>query len=133
MRRFLLPLAAAAVCMTGASAQELKAGLYRQETLMQAPGMPGRPMASQECVTKKDIDEGLVRLGQDKDDDCKVSGVKRAPGRVNYRLKCEDSSGEVQGAYTADSYEFNMTATAKAGGGGSMKIVTRGKRIGDCR
>jgi len=132
MKRFLFPLLAAA-CATAASAQELRPGLYRQETIMQAPGAPARPMASQECVTKKDIDEGLVRLGQDKDDDCKASGVKRAPGRVSYRMACADSAGEVLGTWTADSYEFDMTATPKGSGGKIIKVVTRGKRIGDCK
>ncbi len=133
MDRFLLPLVAALACTTGAFAQELRPGLYRQETIMQGPGAPGRPMASQECVTKKDIDEGLVRLGQDKDDGCRASDVKRAPGRVSYRVKCEESAGEVHGTYTADSYEFSMTASPKDAGGRSIKVVTRGKRAGDCK
>jgi len=133
MNRFLLPLVAAVACTSGAFAQELRPGLYRQETLMQGPGAPARPMASQECVTKKDIEEGLVRLGQDKDEGCKASDVKRAPGKVSYRVKCEESAGEVQGTYAADSYEFNMTASPKGAGGKSIKVVTRGTRVGDCK
>jgi hypothetical protein len=132
MNRFL-PLAAALVLATGASAQELRPGLYRQETAMNAPGMPSRPQASQECVTKKDIDEGLVRLGHDKDDPCRASGVKRSPGKVSYRMACEESNAKVEGTYTADSYEFTIDATPGAGGGKAVRVVTRGKRIGDCK
>jgi hypothetical protein len=97
MKRFL-PLAAAAfACATGAWAQELKPGLYRQETIVNVPGMTARPQASQECVTRKDIEEGLVRLGQDKDEPCKASEVKRSPGKVSYRMACEDSTAVVDG------------------------------------
>jgi hypothetical protein len=132
MKRFL-PLAAALAVATGAAAQELRPGLYRQETTMSAPGMPARPQASQECVTKKDIDEGLVRLGHDKDDPCKASGVKRSPGKVSYRMACEESTTQVEGTYTAESYEFNINATPGAGGGKAIRVVTKGKRIGDCK
>jgi hypothetical protein len=132
MKRFV-PLAAALACATGSWAQELKPGLYRQETVMNAPGVPARPLASQECVTKKDIDDGLVRLGQDKDDPCKVSDVKRGPGRVSYRMACEDSATQVEGTYTADTYEFTINAVPRAGGGKTVRVVTRGKRAGDCK
>jgi hypothetical protein len=132
MKRFV-PLAAALACATGSWAQELKPGLYRQETVMNAPGVPARPLASQECVTKKDIDEGLVRIGQDKDDPCKASDVRRSPGKVSYRMSCEDSTTQVEGTYTADAYEFVANATPRAGGGKTFRMVTKGKRLGDCK
>lgn len=135
MTRYL-PLAASAFALalaTGADAQELRPGLYRQETVVNLPGAAARPQASQECVTKKDIDDGLVRLGQDKDDPCKVSDVKRGPGRVSYRTTCEDSTTQVEGTYTADAYEFTINATPRGGGGKAVRAVTRGKRTGDCK
>ena len=133
MKRFL-PLAAAAfACATGAWAQELKPGLYRQGTIVNVPGLTARPQASQECVTRKDIEEGLVRLGQDKDEPCKASEVKRSPGKVSYRMACEDSTAVVDGTYSADTYEFIVSATPRAAGGKAVRMVSRGKRIGDCR
>jgi hypothetical protein len=131
-----LPLAActiAAAFAAGAGAQELRPGLYRQETVVNMPGAPARPQASQECVTKKDIDDGLVRLGQDKDDPCKASDVKRGPGRVSYRMACEDSTAQVEGTYTVDSYEFTINSAPRGGGGRTVRAVTRGKRTGDCK
>ncbi len=111
-----------------ALAQELRPGLYQQETRIGT----GRAEPSRECVTKKDIDEGLVNIGADKDDGCKPAGVKRGPGRVSYRMVCAEGTTEVQGTYSADSYEWVATASPK-GGGGPVRMVTRGKRIGECK
>jgi hypothetical protein len=97
-------------------------------------GRAMKPIQEEDCVTKADIDQGLARMGHDKEDSCRTSEVKRGPGTVSYKLTCTQDGAKTTGdaaiRMTADSFDFKM---AMAGPMGPMKVNVRGNRVGECR
>ncbi|MFO0689528.1 MAG: DUF3617 family protein [Myxococcota bacterium] len=64
------------------------------------------------------------------DDRCQMTNVKRSASRFSWDVTCPDGSGTGEMVYEGrDAYTSTMTMTAE---GRTMKMVTRGKRIGDC-
>lgn len=128
-----LALLAAALCLAclPATAQEMRPGQYKTIT---TSSMGGKPIQDADCVTKADIDQGLARMGQDKDSNCKATDIKRGPGTASYKLTCAEdgmkSTGDADIRMTADSFDYTI---AMKGPMGPMKINVRGTRVGDCR
>jgi hypothetical protein len=128
MRRAIL-LAAAVFLPAFATAATLQPGLYRSTS--QSPGE--KPDTSEDCVTQKDIDDGLSNLGATKDQNCKVQDLKRGSSNVSYRMVCSGSgmtvTQKVKLAYTSDTYDMNLAMTVA---GETNTIHVTGKRIGAC-
>jgi len=120
-----------------APAQEMQPGKYRTSVTTDLPAMKGRTMTDEDCITAKDIADGLSKVGIEKDTDCKVSGLQRSPGKVSYRLACTEdgqkSTGEVTGTMGTDSFDFRFVMTGPQAGGKAVATRVTGKRIGACR
>jgi hypothetical protein len=120
-----------------AQAQELKPGKYDIEFTSDLPALAGRKVKESECLTKKDIDGGLLKLGVDPDNkSCKVSDLRRSPGKVSFRVACTQegrtSTGEASATYGADSFDFSVVnRTALQDKPFTHRKV--GKRAGDCK
>jgi len=125
MRRAVL-LAAVLALPAFAIASTLEPGMYRSTS--QSPGE--KPDTSEECVTQKDIDDGLSNLGLSKNDNCKVQDLKRGSGGVSYRMACSGNgmnlTSQVRIAFTRDTYEMNMAMTVA---GETNTIHVTGKRL----
>jgi hypothetical protein len=128
---------ALAILPAFAVAQDMQPGKYRTTLTTDLPAMKGRTVSDEDCVTPKDIADGLSKVGIEKDSDCKVSGLQRSPGRVSYRLSCTEdgqkSSGEVTGTMTADSFDFRFMMASAHTGGKPLATRVQGKRIGACQ
>lgn len=120
-----------------ATAQDLRPGRYRATMTSDLPALAGKPMVDEDCITQKDIDEGLAKVGIEKNSDCKVSALKRSPGRVSYQMTCEQdgmkSTGSVTGTFGGDAYDFTVVSTGPQFGGKAMRMRIVGKRVGECR
>jgi hypothetical protein len=125
---------ATALASVPAMAQEMRPGQYKTVTTSEMAGRVMKPIQDVDCVTKADIDQGLARMGQDKDATCKASDIKRAAGTTTYKLTCAEegvkSTGNADIRMTSDSFDYNI---AMKGPMGPMKINVRGTRVGECR
>ncbi len=133
---FALALAALAVPLA-AGAQDLRPGQYRTTTTVDVPELTGKPMVEEDCITQKEIDEGLSKFGIEKDSGCKVSNLKRSPGKVSYRSECNEegmkSTSTVSGTMGGDAFDFAVATTSKLSGGKPIRARIVGKRVGTCR
>ena len=129
-----------AVALVGASltasAQEMRPGRYKTTMKVEGAGQSLPVHVDEDCVTQRDIDEGLARLRGDEEAQCKQSDMKRGPGSVSYKMTCVDegrkSTGEASGKFSADSFDFNMTLDNPQAGGKPMRVNIRGTRVGEC-
>jgi hypothetical protein len=134
LKSLVLPLALAIASIPiAAGAQEMRPGRYKTITRMEAPGRSLPPINNEDCVTKRDVDEGLARFQGDEESQCKASDIKRGAGTISYRMTCTEegkkSTGEVNGKFTADSFDFNMVVNKVQ----TVKINVRGTRVGECK
>jgi hypothetical protein len=125
-------LAAMLTASTAATAEDLQPGKYR--TTLEIPGE--KPVGDEQCITQKDIDSGLSKLGAEQDnEDCKVEDFKRTAGSVSYRLVCTEDGHthavETSGTFNRDSFDFRMTSRRAKGSSATMHVV--GKRVGACK
>jgi hypothetical protein len=129
MRRALL-LAALLAVPAFAVAETMQPGMYRSTSV--SPGE--KPETSEECVTQKDIDDGLSALGASRDASCKVQDFKRGANAVSYRTVCASNgmsiASQVKVAFTRDAFDMNLAMTVA---GETTKIHVAGKRIGPCK
>jgi hypothetical protein len=134
--RIPVAIVLATFCLA-ASAQEMQPGRYRTTVTSDIPGMKGRTMTDEDCITAKDIADGLTKAGVEKEAECKVSDFRRSPGKVGYKLACTEdgqkSAGDVSGTMTADSFDFRFTLAGPATGGKPTATRVVGKRIGACK
>jgi hypothetical protein len=132
-----LLLIALAVPLAAAAAQDLRPGRYRTTMTSDLPALAGKPMIDEDCITQKDIDEGLSKVGIEKDSECKVSAMKRSPGRVSYQMTCEQdgmkSTGSVTGTFGGDAYDFTVVSAGPQFGGKPTRMRIVGKRVGECK
>jgi len=128
MKRALL-LAAALALPAYAMADTMQPGLYRTHT--ESPGE--KPENGEQCITQKDIDEGLSGMGADKDESCKVQDLKRTSSSASYRSACSGNGMNVTMQaninFASDSFDMNLVMTV---GKETTKIHMTGKRIGPC-
>jgi hypothetical protein len=129
MRRTLI-LAALLALPPFALAETLQPGMYRSTSV--SPGE--KPETSDECVTQKDIDDGLSALGASRDASCKVQDFKRGANTVSYRTACAsngiDVTSQVKMAFTRDTFEMDVAMKVA---GETTKVHVAGKRIGPCK
>jgi hypothetical protein len=129
MRRTFF-LAAILALSLPALAETMQPGMYRSTSV--SPGE--KPETSEECVTQKDIDDGLSALGASRDGSCKVQDFKRGSNDVSYRSVCAangvNMASDVKVAFTRDSFRMNLAVNV---GGETTKIHVEGKRIGPCK
>ena len=127
MRRVVL-LAALAL-PAYAVADMMQPGMYR--TTVESPGE--KPEKDEQCITQKDIDEGLS--GLNRDESCKVLDMKRGASSVSYRTACGNKdmkvTSQVNGTFTRDSFDMNLAVTINADQ--PVKMHMTGKRIGECK
>jgi len=120
-------LVALATLAAGAASAAEPGHLWQVETSMEMPGMkmPGR---SQQVCAPANAEGPEAMSGGDSE--CTMSNVRRAPGKFSYDVSCPQGSGTGEMIYQGkDSYTSTMTMTTE---GRTMKMVTRGKRMGDC-
>ncbi|MBL8522990.1 MAG: DUF3617 family protein [Betaproteobacteria bacterium] len=134
-----LPLFVASLLVPGffhqAGAQEMQPGLYTSTVTMEMTDGKKQVTDDQDCITPKDIADGLTRIGIEADTDCKIQNFAKDNGRITYRLACEDGSkkllSDVVGTYTTNSYEFTIKP---ASSGVIFKLMSvKGKRLGVCK
>ena len=107
----------------------MQPGLYRTHT--ESPGE--KPENDEQCITQKDIDEGLSAMGAAKDDNCKVMDFKRTPSSASYRSVCSGNGMNVSSQaninFTRDTFDMNLSIACN---GETNKIHVVGKRVGAC-
>lgn len=133
LKSFALLILTLAAIPLAAGAQEMRPGRYKTSTRMEAPGRSLPPVNNEDCVTKRDIDEGLARFNGDEEAQCKATDIKRGAGTISYKVTCVEegnkSSGEVNGKFTADSFDYNMVVNKPK----PVTINVRGTRVGECK
>jgi hypothetical protein len=89
--------------------------------------------ADDHCITQKDIDSGLTKLGVEQEDtSCRISDFKRAPGSVSYRSTCKDGGAtDVKGTLGSDRFELQLLVRMNKNDP-ATKIIASGKRLGAC-
>lgn len=135
MRSFLVALSfsLASTALAGvatAPARAAEAGrLWQVETTMEMPGMNMKmPGQSHQVCTPVDAEGPEAYAGGDSE--CTMSNVRRSPGKFSFDVQCPDGQGSGEMIFEGqDGYTSTMTMTAD---GQTMKMVTRGRRIGDC-
>jgi hypothetical protein len=127
----LILLAAALAIPAYAMADAMQPGLYR--ATIESPGE--KPEKKEDCITQKDIDEGLTGLSGERSASCKVQDMKRGSGSVSYRSTCEEdgtkATTQVNGTFTRDSFDLNFAMSVNADP--PIKFHMVGKRIGECK
>lgn len=118
-----------------AGAQEMQPGMYASTTTLELANGQKKTKQVQECITPKDIADGLLNIGIESDPACKVQNYAKSPGKISYRLACKEGQkkldSDVVGSYTANSYNFVIKPAAK---GTAFKSVTvKGWRTGECK
>jgi hypothetical protein len=128
--RLTLPIAALLALSLPALAETMQPGLYRATSVSPVE----KPDTSEECITQKDIDDGLSALGASRDGACKVQDFKRGSNDVSYHTVCAANgvnvTSDVKVAFTRDSFRMNLAMNV---GGETSKIHVEGKRIGPCK
>lgn len=117
-----------------AGAQEMQPGMYASTTVLELADGQTKTKQVQDCITPKDIADGLISIGFASDPACKVQNYKKADGKISYRLSCKDGKkkldSDVVGSYTADSYNF--TIKPAIGSTAYTSINAKGWRSGVC-
>ncbi|MBY0398761.1 DUF3617 domain-containing protein [Myxococcota bacterium] len=121
-------IAVALILLSAATASAAEPGdLWQVETSMEMAGMKMPSQSQQVCTPLKS--EGPEALSGE-DDRCTMSIVRRSGNKFSWEVACPDGSGSGEMIYQGrDAYTSTMTMTAE---GRTMKMMTRGKRIGDC-
>jgi hypothetical protein len=90
----------------------------------------------EDCVTQQDINDGLTKVGIEKDSSCKVENFKRSPGKVSFRQVCAEngskSTNDVTGTMSGDAFDFQIISNSAQMGNKSFRTRIVGKRIGNC-
>ena len=124
---------------------DLKPNPGRWETSVTVDGkaMPGPaaaqgPMAT--CLTPADVDKMGEAMMQKPMESCRYESFEMAGGKVNGVMACSPPGMDggtmrmtMDGAYTADTYEVDMTTTISMGGSSrSNKMRITSRRVGAC-
>jgi len=131
------------------AAGSLQPGQYRTVVTMlemNMPGMSGQninmsPMTTEDCVTTADIAEFTQgnMVDANSGETCTQSSMNTAGGRIQGQATCTGPYGartmQINGSYTANHVEMEITSTGDMPGGGGqmtqrMRMVT--DRIGEC-
>ncbi|MEZ4332160.1 MAG: DUF3617 family protein [Myxococcota bacterium] len=132
MRRFAFALSfsLASLLVAAASAEAAEPGsLWQVETAMEMPGMNMKMPAQRHEVCSPKSAEGPESLAGG-DSECTMSNVQRSPGKFSFDVQCPDGQGHGEMSFEGqNAYTSTMTITAD---GQTMKMVTHGRRIGDC-
>jgi len=143
MTRARIVFGAACACLlAGASViaqNPQREGRWEVTMQMDMPGMPMKmpPTKHVQCVTQKDIDEGMnVPKGgpnpNAKNDACKVSDYKVAGNKVTWKMVCappQSMTGDGEMTFSGDAYDGIIRMTSERG---PMTMKLSGKRLGDC-
>jgi hypothetical protein len=140
-----LMLTAQLVIAARSSAQlpkfDTQPGKWSYTSRTEIPGVGSIPMAFEQCVTQKDIDEGRYLSAQkDAGLDCKYGDVKKNGSRYQFVATCtsKGSSEAMLMSYdmiaTATQMDSKMTMTGGTAKqfGGKMNTTMSAKRIGNC-
>jgi Protein of unknown function (DUF3617) len=118
-----------------AASQEMQPGLYDSTTALEMTDGKKQTNQDQDCITAKDIADGLTKIGIESDTDCKVQDLVKGSSKITYRMVCADGGkklvSDVVGTFTASSYDF----TIKPASAGALfkSINVKGKRLGVCK
>ena len=116
------------------SGQEMQSGLYASTTVLELANGEKKSKQIEDCITPKDIADGLTNISIQSDPACKVQNYSKSGGKISYRLACKDGrkklDSDVAGSFTKDSYNFAIKPSAS---GTSFKSITvKGWRTGPC-
>jgi hypothetical protein len=129
MRR-IIALTALLALSIPALAETMQPGLYRATTV--SPGE--KPETSDECVTQKDIDDGLSALGAARDGSCKVEDINRGANQVSdstpWPSKGVNNASQAKITFTRDTFDMKLAMTVA---GEKTDIHVTGKRVGACK
>lgn len=129
----LLAAALVALHIAPAGAQlTLQPGKYQQTMTMSRDGQT-IPFTLESCIASEDVADLAAMLGEEPEDDCKLSNLKIQGGRMTFTISCTDDGEAIRSEadlrFATTSYSGSVTTTA-----GGEVYVTRlsGKRIGPC-
>ncbi len=118
-----------------AGAAEMQPGEYASTNTVEMANGQKKTFPGQDCLTAKDIADGLTKVGIESDNDCKVQNLVKGNGKITYRLVCEEDGkkqlADVAGTYTANSYDFAIKSASP--GAAFKSIHVAGKRLGACK
>lgn len=125
MRWFAVPFILMFVAASAGAAEP--GNLWQIETSMEMPGMK-MPAQSQQVCAPVTAEGPEAMAGEDSD--CKMTNVRRTPGKFSYDVSCPQGSGQGEMIYEGkDSYTSRMTMTTE---GQTMTMVSRGRKVGAC-
>ena len=117
-----------------ANAEEMQPGQYASVNVVEMANGEMKTFQERQCITAKDIADGLTKVGIENDGACNAQNLVKANGKITYRLVCEADGkkqlADVVGTYTANSYEFSIKAASP--GPEHKSISLTGRRIGAC-
>ena len=126
---FVLPFSCAAM------AQEMQPGTYETSVTIEMLNGPPGSFQDKDCVTAKEIAEGLTKIGIESDAECKVENLVKGGGKISYRLLCQEDGQKqiaaVSGTYRSDAFEFAVKPETRNTRFKSLRI--KGRRVGICK
>lgn len=143
-------IAAAAALATAAGAAspfeqfkgKMKEGLYETKMDMEIPGMPSgmgkQSMTVQNCVSDKDIEQGQMGKGKDKNmPDCEVKNFRMSGNTATYTTVCKgemEMTADNRITFRDDGYSMEMKTAMKQGGQVmNMSQRMEGRYLGPCK
>lgn len=96
------------------------------------------------CVTEEDVKaQKAFFTGDEQDKSCKYDHFTLSGGKLDAVMHCDRGAGAgkmsmtMTGAYSADSYQMDMSSKAEGGsspmGTMTMKMTVQAKRVGTCK
>lgn len=122
-------------CVTCATAQEMKPGLWEITSVMKMQGMQMPGNKFKYCLTAQDVASGKQYSGNQ---ECVISNLKTAGSNVSYDMACSTDGGKmtgsVKGTMGPTAYTFDQKIRMMPDPGmGEMHQTMTGRRIGDCK
>jgi uncharacterized protein DUF3617 len=134
-----LPLLGLASSPVSAALPNMQEGLWEITTKVEISGLPaGLPEHTvQDCVTKKDIEEGKMHQPSNSNSKCEVKDYKVEGNKASWKIICSGNNPTTgSGTVTYSGTSFAGTTKMKTGKNGQETEITQtfsGKRLGACK
>jgi hypothetical protein len=135
----------------------VRPGLWQSKVTIEQVDMPGMPpeiakrmnqtMAGKQpneyssCLTNEDVKRPKEDFFAGKNHQCRYDHFTMGGGKIDAVMRCKAEGGaqqtmELKGAYSADSYQMQMTTKAESAdpdeGGMAMRMRVDAHRVGEC-
>lgn len=137
----------------GRTGNFIRAGQWRSTMTLEEMSAPGLPPAATEqmarvtgqaqtfetCLSEEEAQRPSEQFFAGQNRQCRYEHFRMGGGKIDSRMRCDQDGAsqvmELDGSYSADSYDMRMTTTvAGAPGGGEMRMRMRveAQRVGEC-